>query len=78
MRPTFRFLAALLSGRYADHLLHVSQWQPYCNELDPRAAPHPAPPIRDSKHLRGFLLVQPDGSLSETGQYFRGPWRSIP
>jgi hypothetical protein len=68
VRPTFRFLAALLSGRYADHLLHVSQWQPYCNELDPRAAPNPVPPIREPKHLRGFWQIRPDGTLSETGQ----------
>jgi hypothetical protein len=54
----------------------VVQWQLYCNELDPRTAPHPPAPIRDGRHLRGFWLLRPDGSLSETGALFRRLWQT--
>ena len=65
----------LLGTALAARVLYVAQWQLYCNELDPRTAPHPAPPIRDPRHLRGFWLIRPDGSLSETGTYFRRLWQ---
>lgn len=56
-------------------VLWVVQWQLYCNEPDPRTAPHPPPPLRDPRHLRGFWLYRPDGTLSETGAYFRRLWQ---
>ena len=65
----------LLGTALAAGVLYIAQWQLYCNELDPRTAPHPAPPIRDPRHLRGFWLIRPDGSLSETGAYFRRLWQ---
>jgi hypothetical protein len=37
--------------------------------------PHPSPPIWDPRYLRGFWLIRPDGSLSETGVYFRQLWQ---
>jgi hypothetical protein len=64
-------LGAALSAR----MLYVAQWQLYCNELDPRTTPHPSPPIWDPRYLRGFWLIRPDGSLSETGVYFRQLWQ---
>jgi hypothetical protein len=65
----------LLGAALAARVLYVAQWQLHCNEPDPRTAPHPAPPLKDPRHLRGFWLLRPDGSLSETGTYFRGLWR---
>ena len=65
----------LLGAALAAGVLYVAQWELYCNELDPRTAPYPAPPIRDPRYLRGFWLIRPDGSLSETGAYFRRLWR---
>jgi hypothetical protein len=65
----------LLGAALAAGVLYIAQWQLYCNELDPRTAPHPAPPIRDPRHLRGFWLIRPDGSLSDTGTYFRRLWQ---
>jgi len=65
----------LIGAALAARVLYIAQWQLYCNELDPRTAPHPVPPIRDPQHLRGFWLIRPDGSLSETGVYFRQLWR---
>jgi hypothetical protein len=54
-------------------LPYVVQWQLYCNE--PRGgAPRPAAPVRDVAAVRGFGLVRPDGSLSATGELFRGLW----
>lgn len=65
----------LLGAALAARVLYVAQWQLYCNEPAPRTAPHPAPPLRDPRHLRGFWLLRPDGSLSETGMYFRRLWQ---
>jgi hypothetical protein len=56
-------------------VLWAVQWQLYCNEPDPRTAPHPPDPLTDPRHLRGFWLLKPDGSPSETGTHFRSLWQ---
>jgi hypothetical protein len=65
----------LLGTALAAKVVCIAQWQLYCNEPDPRTAPHPLPPFTDPRHLRGYWLVRPDGSLSETGKYFSGLWQ---
>jgi hypothetical protein len=65
----------LLGVARATDMLWVSQWQLHCNELDARLAPHPAPPVFDPRRYRGFWLVRPDGSLSETGELFQSWWQ---
>lgn len=53
---------------------HVVQWELYCNEFSRRAPEDVRTPVTDPDHLRGFWLVKPDGSLSETGRYFQELW----
>lgn len=57
-----------LNVRFAAH------WELYCNEFSPKLKPAPQPPIKDPSLMRGFWLVKPDGSLSETGKYFHAMW----
>lgn len=52
---------------------HVIHWELYCNEFV-KGADHPPPPITDPALMRGFWLVKPDGSLSESGAYFSKLW----
>ncbi|MBN2505198.1 MAG: hypothetical protein JXQ71_00745 [Verrucomicrobia bacterium] len=54
---------------------YIVHWELYCNELNPKIQPPPKPPVKDPSHLRGFWLVKPDGTLSESGKYFAGLWR---
>ncbi len=54
---------------------YVFQWQLYCNELRP-GLPKPDGPIRDAAECRGFYLVRPDGTPSETGRLFAEWWRA--
>jgi hypothetical protein len=57
-------------------VLWAVQWQLYCNELDTRhAGPRPSGPVRDPARLRGYWLLRPDGSLSETGRHFVRLWQ---
>lgn len=53
----------------------VVQWQLYCNEPARDLTPAPRLPITNPAHLRGFWLVRPDGTLSQTGKFFRGLWQ---
>ncbi|MFO1500158.1 MAG: hypothetical protein U1G07_17500 [Verrucomicrobiota bacterium] len=39
--------------------------------------PRPDGAVHDPQQLRGFWLVKPDGSLSETGRYFTQLWRGV-
>jgi len=64
-----------LGAALAAKALYVAQWQLYCNELNPRLKPPPAVPVKRAEDVRGFWLVQPDGSLSATGNYFQSLWR---
>ncbi len=51
----------------------VVQWELYCNELRDAVKP-PERPVKDPALVRGFWLVRPDGSLSETGRIFEKLW----
>jgi hypothetical protein len=53
---------------------YVVQWELYCNELNPKLRPAPKLPVKASNEVRGFWLVRPDGSLSQSGQYFKELW----
>lgn len=65
------WLGALL----AREVPYVVQWELYCNEPNPRLTPPPRPPLRDPAQLRGFWLVRPDGTLSQTGRFFHDLWQ---
>ncbi len=54
---------------------YVAQWELYCNELTPRLSPSPEPPVTDPSQVRGFWLVKPDGSLSQTGRFLHDLWQ---
>jgi hypothetical protein len=66
----------LIGAALAAEVLYISQWQLYCNELNPKFNPHPKPPIHEAWRLRGFWLLKPDGSLTETGKFFTSLWKS--
>jgi hypothetical protein len=61
-----------LGTAFAADAKYVAQWQLYCNEFKPGSKPKP--PIKDTGLVRGFWLVKPDGSLSETGKYLAAQW----
>ena len=65
----------LLGAALAAKALYVVQWELYCNELNPKLKPAPTPPVKDRSQVRGFWLLRPDGSLSETGTYFSSLWQ---
>jgi hypothetical protein len=52
----------------------AAHWDVYCNEFAGKPSAPPPTPVRDSKLMRGFWLVKPDGSLSEGGKYFHKMW----
>ncbi len=54
---------------------YVVHWQLFCNELNPKLTPAPRSPVKSNTDVRGFFLVRPDGSLSESGKYLAGLWR---
>ncbi|MHC1769616.1 MAG: hypothetical protein AB9869_35930 [Verrucomicrobiia bacterium] len=53
---------------------YTIMWQLYCNEFSQRAPDPRRTPVSDPRHVRGFWLVKPDGSLSETGRWFDALW----
>lgn len=53
----------------------VAMWELYCNEFNPKLNPRPTAPVKNFTDVRGFWLVRPDGSLSETGKFFTGLWQ---
>jgi hypothetical protein len=65
------WLGALLAA----DVPYIVQWELLCNELNPRLSPPPRPPVTDPTQVRGFWLVKPDGSLSETGRFFHDLWQ---
>lgn len=52
----------------------IIHWELYCNEFD-SAAGSPPTPITDPDLMRGYWLVRPDGSLSESGRLLAGLWQ---
>ena len=59
----------------AAQVRYVVHWELYCNEFAGQPASKPKTPVTDPKLVRGFWLVKPDGSLSESGKYFSGLWK---
>ncbi|MBN2137106.1 MAG: hypothetical protein JW720_04815 [Sedimentisphaerales bacterium] len=47
---------------------YIVFWQIYCNELRPGKGP---PPVKNNDDVRGFCLIRPDASKTETYGYFR-------
>ncbi len=64
-----------LGAALAAKVFYVIQWEIYCNEINPKIQPPPRLPIKELSHMRGFWLVRPDGSLSETGQLLQRLWQ---
>lgn len=54
---------------------YIVMWELYCNEANPKKQPAPPAPIKNPDDARGFWLVRPDGSLSETGKFFSSLWQ---
>ncbi len=46
---------------------YIIYWQMYCNEIKDKQAPVP---VKSNDAVRGFWLIKPDGSKSETWHYF--------
>ena len=54
---------------------YIAHWELYCNEFKKDLEKKVKPPITDPALMRGFWLVKPDGSLSQSGSYFGGLWK---
>ncbi len=52
----------------------LAHWEVFCNELNPKLKPAPQPPVKNNSDVRGFFLVKPDGTLSESGKYLNELW----
>lgn len=65
------FMGVLLAARVE----YVAHWELYCNEFKAGLKEKPTASVNDPALMRGFWLVKPDGSLSESGKYFRQLWQ---
>ena len=65
----------LFGAMLAADVPYIAMWELYCNEPNPKKQPLPPVPIKNVDDARGFWLVRPDGSLSETGKFFTGLWK---
>jgi len=63
-----------LGAAFAARALYVIHWELYCNEPTKVAKDAPQP-LKDPAQLRGFWLVKPDGSLSQSGKYLVDLWK---
>jgi len=63
----------LFGAMLAAEIPYIAMWELYCNE--PGRQPPPPAPINNAEDARGFWLVRPDGSLSETGKFFSSLWQ---
>lgn len=54
---------------------YVVHWELYCNEPNPKLKPAPRPPLKNNTDVRGFFLVRPDGTLSESGKFLSELWK---
>jgi hypothetical protein len=65
----------LFGAMLAAEVPYIAMWELYCNELNPKIKPPPKVPVKNFNDVRGFWLVRPDGSLSETGKFFTSLWQ---
>jgi hypothetical protein len=65
------FLGVML----AMNVPYLAHWEVFCNELNPKPKPTPQPPVKNNSDVRGFFLVKPDGTLSESGQFLSDLWK---
>jgi hypothetical protein len=65
---------AFLGVMLAMDIPYLAHWEIFCNELNPKLTPAPKPPVKNNSDVRGFYLVKPDGSLSESGTFLRELW----
>jgi hypothetical protein len=65
----------LLGAMLATEVKYIVHWELYCNEFSAEAPKPPVVPVRNAREVRGFWLVKPDGSLSESGRYFQALWQ---
>ncbi|MBI5393778.1 MAG: hypothetical protein HZA91_00625 [Verrucomicrobia bacterium] len=66
-----QFMGVMLAAR----VHYVAHWELYCNEFAGKPSEPPKTPVTNPKLMRGFWLVKPDGSLSESGKYFAALWK---
>ena len=66
-----------LGTALAANALYVAHWELYCNEFNTKLKPPPVPPVKKLSDMRGFWLVRPDGTLSESGKYFTAQWKKV-
>lgn len=59
----------------AAQVKYIVHWELYCNEFSRQADPATKTPVKNPALVRGFWLVKPDGSLSQSGQYFNHLWQ---
>ena len=64
------FLGVML----AMNVPYLAHWEVFCNELNPKLTPAPKPPVKNNPDVRGFFLVRPDGSPSESGAFLHELW----
>ena len=68
----------MLGVMLAKNVLFAAYWELYCNEFagerEKLKLSPPTTPVRDANLMRGYWLMKPDGSLSESGTYFHELW----
>jgi hypothetical protein len=64
------FLGVML----AMNIPFFAHWEIFCNELNPKLTLTPKPPVKNNSEVRGFYLIRPDGSLSESGTFLHELW----
>lgn len=66
----------MLGVMLAQKVLFAAHWELYCNEFadSSKLGIAPTAPVTDPGLMRGYWLVKPDGSLSESGAYFHEMW----
>ncbi len=65
------YLGVLLAAKVS----HIIHWELYCNEYRAQAPKPPPAVVTDPAACRGFWLVKPDGSLSQSGRYLHALWQ---
>jgi hypothetical protein len=69
----------MLGVMLAQNVRFAAYWELYCNEFagdgEKLKKDPPVTPVKDPGLMRGFWLIKPDGSLSESGTYFHELWQ---